>query len=96
MVTPEILQEELHIDGEEALLNSLIEEGKEYVMNAVNGELPESYFLKYRAYDRAVKSYATGLYYDRTGGTNQKGVTMGINFLRGKLLGVVDNENNTV
>lgn len=94
MVTPEILQEELHIDGEENVLQNLIDDGREYIMNAVNSKLPESYFEEYRAYDRGVKSYATAFYYDRTGGVNPKGLVMAVNVLRGHLAGVISDEDN--
>ena len=41
------MQEELHLDGEEGILQSLINEGTDYVRSAVNYGLPVEEYEKY-------------------------------------------------
>lgn len=93
-VTVEQVQAELHIDGEEAILSSLITEGQDYIRSAVAYDLPLDDYEKYPLFDRAVKTYVSSYYYDRsTGVGTSKGLTMMINHLRGRMWGEVNGEN---
>ena len=93
-VTVEEVQAELHIDGEEAILASLITEGQDYIRSAVAYDLPIEAYEKYPLFDRAVKTYVSSYYYDRsTGVGTSKGLTMMINHLRGRMWGEANGED---
>lgn len=93
-VTVQELQAELHIDGEEAILQALINEGQDYVRSTVAYDLPLTDYEQYPLFDRAVKTYATAYYYDRsTGVGSNKGLTMTINHLRGRMWGDVNGQD---
>lgn len=87
-VTVSEMQEELHLDGEEGILQSLITEGTDYVRSAVNYDVPVEEYEKYPLFDRAVKTYVSSYYYNRsTGVGTNKGLSMIINHLRGRVWG---------
>ncbi|UIF30458.1 head-tail connector protein (plasmid) [Levilactobacillus brevis] len=87
-VTVSEMQEELHLDGEEGILQSLITEGTDYVRSAVNYDVPVEEYEKYPLFDRAVKTYVSSYYYNRsTGVGTNKGLSMMINHLRGRMWG---------
>lgn len=95
-VTVEELQEELHIDGEEGILKSLIEEGQEYVRGAIDYDIPLETYEEYPLFNRAVKTYATGYYYDRSTGIGaNKGLMAMINVLRGRMWGGSNGKDST-
>lgn len=88
------MQEELHLDGEETILQSLIDEGTDYVRSAVNYNLPVEEYEKYPLFDRAVKTYVSCYYYDRsTGVGTNKGLSMMIIHLRGRMWGAANGQN---
>jgi uncharacterized phage protein (possible DNA packaging) len=88
------MQEELHLDGEEGILQSLITEGTDYVRSAVNYDLPVEEYEKYPLFDRAVKTYVSSYYYDRsTGVGTNKGLSMMINHLRGRVWGAANGKD---
>jgi len=93
-VTVSEMQEELHLDGEEGILQSLITEGTDYVRSAVNYDLPVEEYEKYPLFDRAVKTYVSSYYYDRsTGVGTNKGLSMMINHLRGRVWGAANGKD---
>ena len=93
-VTVSEMQEELHLDGEEGILQSLITEGTDYVRSAVNYDLPVEEYEKYPLFDRAVKTYVSSYYYDRsTGVGTSKGLSMMINHLRGRVWGAANGKD---
>lgn len=93
-VTISEMQEELHLDGEEGILQSLITEGTDYVRSAVNYDLPVEEYEKYPLFDRAVKTYVSSYYYDRsTGVGTNKGLSMMINHLRGRVWGAANGKD---
>lgn len=93
-VTVSEMQEELHLDGEEGILQSLINEGIDYVRSAVNYDLPVEEYEKYPLFDRAVKTYVSSYYYDRsTGVGTNKGLSMMINHLRGRVWGAANGKD---
>lgn len=93
-VTVSEMQEELHLDGEEGILQSLINEGTDYVRSAVNYDLPVEKYEKYPLFDRAVKTYVSSYYYDRsTGVGTNKGLSMMINHLRGRVWGAANGKD---
>lgn len=93
-VTVSEMQEELHLDGEEGILQSLITEGTDYVRSAVNYDLPVEEYEKFPLFDRAVKTYVSSYYYDRsTGVGTNKGLSMMINHLRGRVWGAANGKD---
>ncbi|WP_288528286.1 head-tail connector protein [uncultured Secundilactobacillus sp.] len=95
-VTVEQIQNELHIDGEDDLLQSLITEGEDYIRSAVNYRVPITRYEQYPLFDRAVKTYVSSYYYDRSSGVgSNKGLVMMINHLRGRIWGEEDGEDST-
>ncbi|GAY74347.1 head-tail connector protein [Lentilactobacillus kosonis] len=91
-VTVEQVQTELHIDGEEEILQSLITEGQDYIRSAVDYNISIEDYEKYPLFDRAVKTYVSSYYYDRsTGVGTSKGLAMMINHLRGRMWQFADN-----
>ena len=93
-VTVSEMQEELHLDGEEGILQSLITEGTDYVRSAVNYDLPVDEYEKYPLFERAVKTYVSSYYYDRsTGVGTNKGLAMMIIHLRGRMWGAANGKD---
>lgn len=93
-VTVSEMQEELHLDGEEGILQSLITEGTDYVRSAVNYDVPVEEYEKYPLFDRAVKTYVSSYYYNRsTGVGTNKGLSMIINHLRGRVWGAANGKD---
>lgn len=93
-VTVSEMQEELHLDGEEGILQSLITEGTDYVRSAVNYDVPVEEYEKYPLFDRAVKTYVSSYYYNRsTGVGTNKGLSMMINHLRGRVWGAANGKD---
>lgn len=93
-VTVSEMQEELHLDGEEGILQSLITEGTDYVRSAVNYDLPVEEYEQYPLFNRAVKTYVSCYYYDRsTGVGTNKGLSMMIIHLRGRMWGAANGKD---
>lgn len=85
-VTVEMMQEELHIDGEESILQDLIENGEEYVAGSIDFNIPLKEYYSHSLFRRAVKTYVTGYYYDRTSGIgSNKSLLALINQLKGRI-----------